>query len=566
MKTKIILIFVVLLSFFLNVYSGSFTPPGFNADEAAFGYNAYSLLQTARDEYGSLLPLRLKSFGDYKLPLYSYLTVPWVYLFGLSEFSTRFLNLLLSTLMPLVAFFLAQTIFRKKTVSLIFAFLVSISLGLHLISRQAHEAYLAAFLISSALLFFIRYLQQKKAFDGGLFLLCVLLSLFSYQSSRVFALLFIVISAFYVLQKKLSKTFLLVLILVVGLFLLTDVLYPPSRVKNLFFINTPGFALEINQLRGEGGNKIFYNKLALGVKEAAFSYLKYFSPEFLVINGDENPRFGYQGMSLVTPLEYLFFLSGIYFLFYKKEKYRYLLLAFLFIAPITASLSWAGMSLTRSFFILILFLLLAAYGFYNFLSIFVGQKIFTFLPRTQNALWVNEKMNGVKREANCTNAPRASLWVQGLLIALIFSEAFFLFYAWDFYLFHYPKRAVVIRSWQAGYRQLGTFLKNNYNKFDRFYITRKNGQPYIFVLFYLKYPPQKYQKQASLSAPDKYGFGQVTKFDKFNFDFNLSAKGKKKVFIGFPDDFQSFSSYNLDMSKIKKIKRGTEEIFWLYET
>ena len=36
-------------------------------DSAEIGYNALSILRTGRDEYGALMPLRLKSFGDYKI-------------------------------------------------------------------------------------------------------------------------------------------------------------------------------------------------------------------------------------------------------------------------------------------------------------------------------------------------------------------------------------------------------------------------------------------------------------------------------------------------------------------
>jgi hypothetical protein len=33
------------------------TPPGLNYDKAAFGYNAYCLLETGRDEFGQKFPL-----------------------------------------------------------------------------------------------------------------------------------------------------------------------------------------------------------------------------------------------------------------------------------------------------------------------------------------------------------------------------------------------------------------------------------------------------------------------------------------------------------------------------
>ena len=37
------------------------------------------------------------------------------------------------------------------------------------------------------------------------------------------------------------------------------------------------------------GSQLFYNKLTIGAKDFSSNYLKYFSPQFLVINGDETP-------------------------------------------------------------------------------------------------------------------------------------------------------------------------------------------------------------------------------------------------------------------------------------
>jgi len=47
--------------------------PGFIRDEASVAYNAYTLSQNLHDQNGGVLPLYLKSFGDYKSPLFPYL-------------------------------------------------------------------------------------------------------------------------------------------------------------------------------------------------------------------------------------------------------------------------------------------------------------------------------------------------------------------------------------------------------------------------------------------------------------------------------------------------------------
>ncbi|MDO9028196.1 MAG: hypothetical protein Q7U68_04975, partial [Candidatus Roizmanbacteria bacterium] len=312
----------------------------------------------------------------------------------------------------------------------------------------------------------------------------------------------------------------LIFIAVLLLFGITDFIYKPTRIQNLLFFNNIGFSLKINELRAESGSRLVYNKLTIGLKDLTNEYLKYFSPQFLVVSGDENTRFGFPGVSPITPLEYLFIFIGLYFLFKNKEKWRYLVLLMFLFSPVSASLSWSGGSITRSIFIFIPILIISAYGIINFL---------------------NKK---------------------GVTLYLLLSIFYFLFlfYSWDFYLNHYPKRAVVLRSWQAGYKELTNYIKTNYNCFDKFYITKKNGQPYIYFLFYLQYPPEKYQKESSLSSADQYGFGQVEQFDKFIFDLP-KEEVSNSVVIGFPDDFP-----DSEKPYLKEIKIGTEIIFYIKES
>ena len=526
-KTFFILVLISLAALFLNLYKKDAAPPSFNADEAAFGYNAYSIAQTGKDEYGALLPLRLKSYGDYTLPLYSYLSVPAIKLFGLSETSSRMLNTLLAVLFPFAMFALVKELFEKDKPAILAALVSGLSWGSLSISRQAHEAYLSVFLITLSFYFFVRLTKKITPKNITLFLISSLLLLFSYQSGRIFGLLFFILSLFYFWREKAGRKIVLLLFTVLLLFSITDVIYQPKRVGNLLFFNTPGFSLKINELRSEGGSRLVYNKLAVAKKEFLNSYAKYFSPQFLFIEGDENPRFGFKDMGPVTALEYVFLFIGLYYLFKKKERYRYLLLALLLISPVPAALSWAGVSLTRSLFFLIPVLIIVSYGMWQ-LYLSVPKKYSLFL-----------------------------------LVFLILAELSLLFYTWDFYLNHYPKRSLVQRAWETGNRELAAYVKENYDKYDRFYITRKNGQPYIFLLFYMKYPPEKYQQQARLSSPDEYGFGQVEQFDKFTFSTSrIDKKNEKYVIIGYPDDFNGL---DIDRSKIKKITIGTQEIFWIYE-
>lgn len=523
----------VVIAVMIHTYK--ITLPCLNSDEAAFGYNAYSISQTGKDEYGSFMPLRFKSFGENKLPLMAYLTVPFIKIFGLNDFSTRAVAGIVGILSPVLFYFLTFQLTKNKKISLIAAFLSSISIWIQMTSRHAHEAILAYGLLMISLLFLTKYIEKLRPGDLAVSSILLMLALFSHHISKIFVPFFFVslIVCMYKNRKihnkiTLSKIFAIFLI-PLFIFLASELAYPTNRIENLLFFQNKGFELSINELNNEHPSRILHNKLTYGLTYLTDQYLSYFSPEFLVVNGDENPRFGYKGLSPITVVEFVFLIAGIYFLFKNKERHRYFLIFLLLVSPLSASLSWQEHSLTRSFFMIVPILIIAAYGvFYSF-----------------------------------QDAPKNRLKMM-VLVGTVGIYFVYIFFSWDFYFNHYFKKPLVIRAWQCGYQQLGTYVKDNYNNFDTFYITRQHGQPYIYMLYYLKFPPEQYQMQAKLTPPDVYGFGQVEKFDKFVFSTDMKPGEKGAVMAGYPQDFTS-KPYSFDQSRMKKITVGTEDIFWIYD-
>jgi hypothetical protein len=196
------------------------------------------------------------------------------------------------------------------------------------------------------------------------------------------------------------------------------------------------------------------------------------------------------------------------------------------VAPLSASLSWQEYSLTRSYLMIIPLLTISGYGIYQFVCSVKNQKIRAFVA-------------------------------SGVVVGIFF----FVFFSWNFYLNHYPKREATTSAWQCGYSGVGSYIKENYNAFDRFYISKKLGQPYIYVLFYLGFPPQEYQKEASLTELDEYGFGQVERFDKFRFSFENPDRFESAVFIGFPDEFPE----DVSRDNVIPIEVGKRDVFWIFE-
>src|SRR5260221_9445949 len=115
MKKYLVLFFIIVLASVLRFYQLGHNPPSLTWDEAAWGYNAYALNIDGKDEFGRFLPHDyLESFGDFKPPLYAYLDIVPVKLFGLTEFATRFPSAFFGVLTVLMTYFLTKELFVKS--------------------------------------------------------------------------------------------------------------------------------------------------------------------------------------------------------------------------------------------------------------------------------------------------------------------------------------------------------------------------------------------------------------------------------------------------------------------
>ncbi|QQS44097.1 glycosyltransferase family 39 protein [Candidatus Roizmanbacteria bacterium] len=503
--------------------------PCFNSDEASFAYNAYSIAKTARDEYGTLLPTRFKAFGENKLPVTIYTIAAFVGPLGLSETTARLPFILIGIISPILFFVLTKKLTGKESIGLITAFLASISPWIQIMSRHIHENIIMLVLVIG-MLWILYELQKKVTMRRLLFLsLLVGIGLFTYHIGKVIAVFVLMWVAYLILLKKQNRSHMkeaaVIFAIPFVIFGATELMNPTSRISNLLFTSNKGFTLSIEELRKEHDSRIVHNKISKSVSVLSNQYLSYFSPEFLVRKGDNNARFGFEGISPITPVTYIFILIGLYFMFKNREESRFLLVSLMLTAPLSAALSWQEYSLTRSFLLIIPFLIFASYGIYH--------GTLTFKKTSFRILF---------------------------LTVVLGSILYFNFFSWDFYFNHYPKRVEAIYGWQCGYKNMGQYIKENYNNFERFYITKKLGQPYIFTLFYLQYLPSDYHKQAELTELDEYGFGQVEKYDKFIFDMPEPDRNESAVFIGYPEEFT-----NLSRDAVKVISVEGNDIFWLYE-
>src|SRR5258708_35354723 len=159
-----ILIIAILVAIITRGFQLGSAPAVLYLDEAGQGYSAYSILKTGKDEFGKSFLIVFKSFTDFKTPVYVYLIVPLIPIFGLTAFTVRFPSFFFSILTFPVLYLLIKELGEKLEkkekiqvwlVSLISVTLLSISPWHILFGRTNFECNVALFfLLTGCLLFY----------------------------------------------------------------------------------------------------------------------------------------------------------------------------------------------------------------------------------------------------------------------------------------------------------------------------------------------------------------------------------------------------------------------------
>lgn len=488
------MILVLIIALALRVFSLDKFPAGFNADEAAIGYNAYSILQTGRDEYGEVLPLSFKSFGDYKPGLYFYFVLPFVAAIGLNEWAVRLPSAILGTGTVLLIYFLSKEIFKDRKISFFAAVFLAINPWAIHFSRGGWETNAATFFITLGVLLLIRSFNTKIYLFWSL--VSFLVSMYLYQSPRLVVPVFLILTFIFfrkqILQtlKKNLKNSILSLIILVFLSIPLVLQFVSgggsSRFNGLSFLSDPGPANRVNELRGEHQNpgsidsKIFHNKITAYLPNFLSHYFDHFSADYLFIDGDPLIRNNVPEVGQFYLVQAIFLIFGVIFLIKYDQRLKYLLLLWILAAPVASAMTYQTPHAVRSLNLVIPITLIMSFGFVGLLRLINKRKIKLTL---------------------------------GILLLIVLSFEF-VRYLESYYVI-YPKRYPL--SWEYGFSEMVDKLQKYKNDFSKIVITDRYDQPYILVLFYEKYKPSKYQPQAVLSERDQFNFGTVKGFDKYEF-------------------------------------------------
>lgn len=555
-KTKeiILLLCIVFLACILRFWSFGQIPPSPDWDEVALGYNAYSIMETGRDEYGQNFPFILRSFDDYKPGLYAYLIIPFIKLFGLTVVAVRTPSALFGILTVIAAYFIVKELvlygkevtWKEHALPFTAMLLLAISPWHIQFSRIAFESNVGLSLNVFSILFFLKGL--KKPYLLLFCVLCMGLSLYTYQAEKVFVplLAFIFIVLFRKQLLELPKKYLF-LSIIAGVIIAFPILSYTLTSKaaltraqgvSIFTDQTPFVKdytnrLIVNKEQNDIFGPLFDNRRIAFTKALITGYLSHYSLNWLFISGDIERHHAPQ-MGLLYLWELPFLLIGMYQLIFGNFDRRMKLFVFswFFAAPLPAAFTTGVPHAVRTLNFLPTFQILTAIGILTAIA-YVWQ--------------LKHQILSVKiRYAIIT-------------ICLLFFSFNFLYFLNQYFV---QQKYFYSQAWQYGYEEAIFDIKKIEDKYDKIIVSNKPhlDQSYMFFLFYLQYPPQLYQEEAKNVSG---GFREDHRFGKYEFrtiDWNNERKDGRTLYVGRPADFGG----GLKLIKVVTFLDG-EETIWIVQ-
>jgi 4-amino-4-deoxy-L-arabinose transferase-like glycosyltransferase len=511
-KTLFLLGLIILVGFFIRFYHLGKNPPGVTLDEAAIGWNAYSILKTGRDEYGKFLPLEFRSLDDYKPPLYIYLTVPAVAVFGMNEFSVRLPAAVLGVIAIAMAFLLTKELFPgKPKLSLIAALGLAIDPWAVQFSRTGFETGTTICLYLAGLFSFSRGL--KRWYWMVLSAILFGLTIYMYQASRLFVPMFVCflfgISIFYKKLTLKKNVLFFIPFLIICLPFVKTVFSSETQLRlrgtSIFQNVTPAdnnLERKITDwLNNDHWSVDFFHQNALAYGPTILgNYLIHLRPDFLFLDNYGSKVAHAPNYGLFPIYDLILIPIGIFALFRKNRWRAWIIIGSVLVAPIPAALTLNLPSSIRTAVMVAPLILISALGLYS-------------LPRKIKYLFV----------------PILTI---------------FLAYYLHMYFVHLPiERA---DSWYFGYREMAEYSNKVKGRYNRIYISNRLDQPLNFFEFFLNYDPEKY---LSVDGGRISGGFQESgnHFGKFYFiqpDLGgIQKKEKNVLYVGTPDEFSKDENF-----------------------
>jgi len=512
MKSKKLLVIILLIAAFLRFWKLSDIPVSLFGDELDVGYHAYSILNTGKDYYGNTLPLHFHSLAEWRTPLYLYSVVPTVAIWGISALGVRVPAAIFGVLGVYAFYLLVNELFPNKKLKLgslrfslgeIAAFFLAISPWHIQYSRAAFEVTQLVLFMLLGLYFFFRSLKDGKYL--WLSVLFFVLTPWVYSTAKLFTpllmiFIFVVWKKDIISIKKAHLKKAVIAGLIVGLPIAVSTIFGggAQRFSYVNIFSDPTIEPEVGvdrlhdaRFRGEEGtglsptlpDRVLHNKFTFWGEKLSDNFFDTLSFSFLFNNGDPNLRHSIEGMGQLYRVEIVALLLGLIFFFSGRanKKLKWLIVFWILAGIIPSVITRnGGTHATRLILILPPLMLLISYGLVEGLGRLKGK-----LP---------------------------ILLTGGYVLLLGFN---FINYQHNFWV-HNPWYSE--RWWHYGWKQAINSIKEVEGSYDRVFLSMTGEPAWIFFAGTYEYPSSEWQTNFPVGN-DTFveGFGGISFIDKYYF-------------------------------------------------
>lgn len=224
---------------------------------------------------------------------------------------------------------------------------------------------------------------------------------------------------------------------------------------------------------------IFHNRRVGFIRSFFVHYFDNFSPEFLFIKGDGNPKFSTQDVGQLYIVDLPFLLLGLIMMFTYFRAQAWLLSYWLLTAIIPAATARETPHALR---------ILNSFPTWHIFIAFGIMSVFQYVVHHRNRI----------------------VYCLSLIVLYLASISYYLYG----YYVHYPR--LYSNEWQYGYKQALEYIEKHKSTYDKIYLTESIGRAYMYTLFYTRFDPDKFLKLKK-SYFDAAGFYHVEGFDKYVF-------------------------------------------------
>lgn len=502
----LVAIVCLLAVVFLRFYELGNTPPGLNIDEASYGYDAYSIYRTGKDQWGKHLPLTLRSFGDDKPAGLSYTIIPFIHFLGLNTTAVRLPSAIFGLATLWVLFITLRLLSTPRLLSLLLVIIYALSPWTFGLSRLFYEPNVGLFFASIGIYLSLRVLikQDRPTWQIALFFA---LSGYWYAAYRLVGGILLTLTL--LLRYRLTKANLPRLILPYLVFLLISLPLVFSmlnqssltRLGQEFYLRNFGYSLVIDENRAmcytvHGQNPIMakacyliWNKPAMRLRGMAETLAEVMSPEYLFLTSSQKDILPKGYGAYLFPL-FPLFIIGIASLWQKAVKTKnraaiYLLLGWL-LSQLPGILIESPLIHRNVIGLYFAFLLIAAGWLYLY-------KLLVPLPRL-----------------------RLFIHVGYLTVILLFLTQYLSYY------FHvYTKLNPTL--WNEDSATVFSYLNEHEHEYDQILVDSYENAP-LFYAFYSAEDPAKFQERVVRQTPNQLGWVHAAAYGKVSSDSTPLSK------------------------------------------